>query len=197
MSDRTDNVRPHPTARRRAQPTPAAPAQPRGRQIGRPRLLNAETQQIIVGALRVGGSIRDAAAVAGVSEQAIHTWKARGAQALEDAGYLPGQELDADEALTRIPEADHAFVEFSWAVASVAAERKVAWLNEVGRHPDWRAKAWLLKHHHPDEYGDRLDVSVNGTVDVVDPRQALVERLARLRDGAIEVTGTEVDEASG
>lgn len=196
--DTTDNVRPHPTARRRAAPTPAAPATPADRRpLGRPRLLNPETQQTIVAALRTGATIRDAAALAGLSEQAVHSWRARGQQALEDAGYLPGQSLDADEALAAIPETERAFVEFSWSLASVAAERKVAWLSKVNRANDWRAQAWLLKHYHPEEFGDRLDVGV--TIDHAgeDPQAALLARLARLRESAIETEGTETVEDAG
>jgi hypothetical protein len=195
MTDPT-NVRQHPTAtRRRARggttPPPVPPPPPRPATIGRPRLLDDTTQNLIVGALRTGVPFREAAAVAGVTEQCAHGWKSRGAKALEAAGIVAGMEYDADEVLARIPETEHAFVEFSWAVASCSAARRAALLDKVHRDRDWRASAWLLKTGWPDDYGDRLELGGQVEVEVVDPRAALLARLERLRPGVTDTTAVE------
>ena len=193
-----DNVRTLPGANRRPRraTTPPAPPPPVPRhvQVGRPRLLNPDTQDLIVGALRTGVPFREAAAVAGVSEQAAHVWKSRGAKALEDAGIVPGMEYDADEVLARIPEKDHAFVEFAWAVASANAARRAALLEKVTRAKDWHAQAWLLKVGWPDDYGDRLAIDAHLDVEVADPTAALLGRIERLRPGAIDTLAVEAPE---
>lgn len=188
------NVRPHPTASRRRPSTREADGRPEASRrpaIGRPRLLSDETMSTIVGALRLGSTIRDAAALAGVSEQAVHNWKARGANALEDAGFIPGQELDADEALAAIPETEHIFVEFVWRMASIDAERHVALLGKIAGASDWRAQAWLLKHAYPERYGDRLDVGLTVDVEEADTAALIRARMDRLREQSIDTTAEE------
>lgn len=150
---------------------------------------------MLVGAMREGVPIRHAAALAGVSEQVVHNWRNRATNALTDAGYVVGQEFDATEALARIDEREHPYIELLWRMESVRSERLAAQLAKIGRANDWRATAWLLKHEHPETYGDRLDVGVSVAVDIESPRDALLERIARLRAQAIDTEATEQEDA--
>lgn len=172
---------------------PATTAPPRrANQFGRPRLLNDEVQKAIVGAIAVGATMQEAAAVAGITEQCLHNWKSRGRKALEALDLDPDMALDADLVLSRIPEMEHAFVEFLWAIESAIPQRNIQWLSAIHRHPDWRSKAWLLEKN---ERVKQDGLSVNVEIEVHDPQAALRERLERLRPGAIDAVSWEDDEA--
>lgn len=95
----------------------------RGR--GKPTKLTPERQAKIVEAVKAGNYLEVAAALAGVSVSALHSWKSKGE--LQTSG------------------AYHDFVEAINQAKSIAeASAVVAVRQQFGA--DWRAAAWFLEH---------------------------------------------------
>ena len=108
--------------------------------MARPTKFSQEVAQRIIEAVRDGLPYRLAAAYGGVHHDTFREWRRAG-----EAGEEP-------------------FVAFSAAVEQAEAEGALRNLRFINTTPDWRARAWILEHRHPAEFGGKPTV-----VAVVDP----------------------------
>lgn len=96
-----------------------------------------------------GAFLRDAAAAAGISERAVHGWRSRGEEWLEQAD-------EAGEAI-EVPESEVPFVQFAQALQKARGQATVYHLSNIRRHAlvNWTASAWYLERTQPEVYGKR------------------------------------------
>lgn len=201
MPDTNDPIQLHEHRPRRAQRASRqvedhriAPENADRHRPGRPTVMTETTVAVFCSAIQRGLNIRQAAEVAGISEQAVHNWKRRALEALHGAGVIEGVEYDADEVLAAIPESEHRYCEFWWRFRSAESFGTLELLQKVRSSHDWHAHAWLLKHRHPDQYGDRIALTGadGGPIEVSAARAEFDARLDRLaRPTAIDATSSE------
>lgn len=166
-------------------------SQPRPARPGRIPLLNTQTQDKIVSAVRAGSYLDDAAALAGVSRHALFEWLAKGRQAQEKANT--GHDLTDRETL---------YADFTDAVETARAEaqlRNVAIIQKAANEGTWQAAAWFLERTNPRKWGrfETVEVGVaeDRPVEVSDIASLLDQRIARMRERSLAVIDTEAVEA--
>lgn len=116
--------------------TDAAADKPQG-----PSKYTPERTAAIVEAVRRGMTYRLAAQVGGVTYETLRTWMRKG-----EAGQAP---YDAFYVAMRQAETD-----------GIARNLEV-----IQASPDWRAHAWVLEHRHPEHYGARSTLRLEGDDD--------------------------------
>lgn len=160
---------------------------------GRPPLLNAETQEKIVSAVRAGSYLDDAAILAGISRDTLFLWLRHGRDAQT--------RRDTAEKLT---DRETLYLNFFHAVESARAEaqlRNVAIIQRAANEGTWQAAAWFLERTNPRKWGRHETVEIGVADDrpteVSEIASLLDQRIARMRErslGIIEADGIEVDE---
>jgi hypothetical protein len=155
---------------------------------GRTPLLNAQTQERIVNAVRAGSYLDDAAALAGIGRATLFQWLGHGKDAQQKA--LNGDKLTDRERL---------YLDFTDAVETARAEaqlRNIAIIQKAANEGTWQAAAWFLERTNPRKWGRHETVEV-GIVEDQQVREVseiallLDQRIARMREralGAIETT---------
>jgi transposase len=132
-----------------------APAKPKTKAVavkpksefGRPKSMTEETQEKILGSIRLGLSVKDAMKIQGLSERSFYNWIKRGSDEFERL------ERDSD-AIPNPSEVE--FLQFFQSVErakSEAAGLHVATVANAAKRGDWRASAWWLERQRPDEFG--------------------------------------------
>jgi hypothetical protein len=152
--------------------------------IGRPTNCTTETTAVIANARGVGMSWARAAALANVSVDAVHDWRAKGAA---------GEQPYAD------------FLRCCERARSEWVERQLAIIQDAATDGTWQASAWLLERGEPDDYSLRNRTQHEGAVQVsgnvgLDVR-SLVDAIGdtdpeRLRALAGDLTADDQDERS-
>jgi transposase len=99
--------------------------------MGRPTLLNENTERIILKAVGIGMPIRLAAQLAGIDKRTLYGWKAKGKAGEEQ--YV--------QFFHRLKETEMRAVEHALGVIHKAAE-----------NGDWKAASWLLERRHADHF---------------------------------------------
>jgi transposase len=132
--------------------------------MARKSKLTPEVQEKLLRYLRLGCYVETAAACAGISRDTFYDWMKRGGK-----GEKPYKQFaDAvDQAMAESEARD-------LAVILKAAEK------------NWTAAAWRLERRFPDRYGRHDRTKVEAKVEVTTDESALVQKLARLIDGAAE-----------
>ena len=113
--------------------------------MARPTKKTPTTEERIIEAIRQGMTYRLAAQYGGIADSTLRDWLKRGA------------------------DGDEQFVAFSAAVRQAEAEGAYANLVAITQSPDWRARAWILEHRHPEEFGARSKLELSG-----DPERPVV-----------------------
>jgi hypothetical protein len=113
--------------------------------MGRPTKRTPSTEERIIEAIRQGMTYRLAAQYAGIAYETLRSW------------------LKAGE------DGDVNFSAFVQSVRQAEADGAMANLAYINKSPDWRARAWVLEHRHPEEYGAKAKLELSG-----DPERPLV-----------------------
>lgn len=126
-------------------------------EMGRPKLMTEETQEKILGSIRLGVPVKDAMKIQGMSESTYFKWMKRGAD--------ENDRLERDpKAIPNPTEVD--FFQFFQSVErakSEAAGLHVGVVATAARQGDWRASAWWLERQRRDEFGKEPPITVVGT----------------------------------
>lgn len=104
---------------------------------GRPPKIE-EAAPLILAALRKGCTIKHACGAAGIGEETLREWRARGSE-----GESPYAEF--------LPEFDQA-----------RAEGLAKLIVEVAENEAWQAKAWILERTAPEDFRKRESTEVTG-----------------------------------
>lgn len=159
---------------------------------GRPTKFTPEMADALVEATRDGMTLKDACTLCRVGEATVMRWLAMGK--VEEDDITEDGHPDAEI------EAYRDFRE-RWYAAGVeilqTAGRTIRQEIEAG---DVKTAAWLLARKRPAQWGNKVEVTVDGKVDVIlDLTRKAEERMARraaeqeaLGNGAIDTTGREV-----
>lgn len=109
--------------------------------MARPTKLTPHATERIVAAIKNGSPAQDAAALCGIASTTYYRWMREGA--------------DGDDPAKR---------EFRQRVIEAKAQLKAACVRQVlkASSKDWKAAAWYLERCHPDEFGRRDRVRVDG-----------------------------------
>jgi len=118
--------------------------------MGRPTKLNDQTQSVLVGAIRKGNYIDNAAAMAGITESSYYLWIERG-------------EADIEAGKTTT------YSEFSEAIKRAKAEGEQIDLDliaDAAGKGNWQAAAWRLERRFPSKWGkqDKLQLEHSGKI---------------------------------
>jgi hypothetical protein len=105
---------------------------------GRPTKRTPTVEETIIEAVRKGLTYRLAAMSAGIAHDTLREWLKAG------------------------DEGDERFVAFSAAVRKAEADGAAANLEYINTAQDWRARAWILEHRHPEDFGTKSKVEVGG-----------------------------------
>lgn len=110
------------------------------------RKFNKANRAIIVGALKRGNYLGDAAALAGVHPSTLRTWITKGREDYDN-------EVDSDwaEFYTDVLRAEAASTDAALGRIQQAAEKGF-----------WKADAWRLERKNPDKWGKQAQVVVHG-----------------------------------
>ena len=174
------------------------------RDPGRPTKLTPERADLIIAQLESGGTVRDAAAIAGVHVDTVMSWRSRGER---EAAELQHQEPIDPEAHTKpelvqlatdagLPTSgtkadiaqrlndhqgtieDRRYIEFSERYVRARAQLKI---NLIGRavttgSDDWRMYAWMLERMFPEQFAPtaRKDLPSDDGAGV--DREAVIKR---------------------
>ena len=109
--------------------------------MARPTLLTPELTEHMVAAIKGGSPAQDAAALCGVNPSTYYRWMREGAE---------GDDEQKQEFRQRIIEAK--------ATLKAACVRKVL----KAANSDWKAAAWYLERAHPEDFGRRDRVRMEG-----------------------------------
>jgi hypothetical protein len=109
--------------------------------MGRPTKRTPTVEEIITEGIRTGLPYKFAAARAGIAYETLREWL--------KAGEEGNPNLSA----------------FSQAVRQAEADGVHANLVAITRSPDWRARAWVLEHRHPEEFGGKSKLELSGDPD--------------------------------
>jgi transposase len=109
--------------------------------MARPSKKTQSTEEKIIEAVKQGMTYKLAAGYGGVSYETLRGWLKQG------------------------EEGDERFVAFFQAVQQAEAEGALENLKHINKSMDWRARAWVLEHRHPEEYGTRNHVTLAGDGD--------------------------------
>jgi len=114
--------------------------------MSRPTKLTPETQREFLSALRSGCTRKDAARYVGVHPDSIYLWLKRGSE----------------------PEAEDPYREFFRLVNRAERSVKIRALGIIqqAQEGDWKAAAWWLERKHPEEFGRRDRLRVDGHTSV-------------------------------
>lgn len=107
--------------------------------------------RVILAVIAMGGGKSAACAQAGIDRSTLRAWEKRGEQGKEPYASF----------VTDLRKAEHA--------------DKVTYLSAVNgaaKKGDWRAASWALEKRYPGEFGNRVDIHVQG-----DAVRDLLERL--------------------
>ena len=110
------------------------------------RKFNKANRAIILGALKRGNYMGDAAALAGVHPSTLRTWITKGREDYDN-------EVDSD------------WAEFYTDVLRAEASSTDAALGRIQQAAEkgfWKADAWRLERKHPDKWGKQSQVVVHG-----------------------------------
>lgn len=108
--------------------------------MGRPSKLNAQVLEKVVVAVRIGASVEQAAAHAGVQKQTLYDWL---------SGDTPEQ------------------LELQAAVEKAKADRTVGWLGRMvakaasDDRDAWKAAAWMLERTCPEQFGQKGQLALS------------------------------------
>lgn len=186
-----------------------------GRPPGRPKRLNARTATAIVNTLSGGGYVTTACQFAGVAKASYQLWRRRGEAEMERVrsqghdpeellqpylydedgkGYAVAQSLAFPPVEPFDPnEWDYVLFLFHTDKASAAAEvRNLTLIQQAAGDGAWQASAWILERRHPDKYGRRERINLEGSHEGdpitvksigVEELEAKIKRLAGEGDG--------------
>ena len=137
--------------------------------MGRPTKYSEGVGQRIVVEIRRGLAVKFAAALAGVGEQTLRDWLAKG-----EAESPP----DADGPLVAFAEL------YRSAEAEYAAQELASIDGEVGEGKgDWKRTAWKLEKRFPKEFGPRVALEHSGPnggpIEINDARARILALVAR------------------
>lgn len=121
--------------------------------MGRPTLLNEESQKRIAYAIQRGSTYALAAQYGGISYRALRNWIVRAEEELER------RENPRVRAGTQQWEAEEPFVQFLHAIKDAEAKAAVGWLeviDDAASNGNWQAAAWKLERRYPGDYGRRV-----------------------------------------
>lgn len=146
--------------------------------MGRPTILDDRVREILVSAIRIGSSYKDACAFAGVSYRAFAEWMNKGRRDIENNKKSPYAQLVQD-------------IEKARSDAYVNALSKIVEAYENGT---WQAAAWFLERKYPEQFGkSRVEVSgVDGNAIVVSYEiakkdlESELEKLIKLRQTVLD-----------
>jgi hypothetical protein len=140
---------------------------PDKKKMGRPCLLNDETERRIIINLASGVPIGTAAVAAGVTSRTVDNWIARGKAALqlEEEGIDTGDEAKFANFFRRCKEAEETQV-----IQSLARIRR------AGQNGSWQADAWFLERRHGYTRRERIDHAAvtSDTVDATDESLSVI-----------------------
>ena len=161
---------------------------------GRTPLLNAQTQDRIVSAVRSGAYLDDAASLAGVHRATLFRWIAQGRDAQ--------QKLEAGGTLTEKEQQVHDFCDAVETARAEAQLRNVAIIQKAANEGTWQAAAWYLERTNPRKWGRHETVEIGiaddeGVRTVSEIASLLDQRIALMRErslGIIEAEAVEADE---
>lgn len=158
---------------------------------GRRQLLNAQTQERIVTAVRAGSYLDDAAALAGIGRSTLFLWLAEGRAAQQKA-----------EAGQKLTDRETSCLDFLDAVESARAEaqlRNIAIVQKAANEGTWQAAAWFLERTNPRKWGRHETVEVgfadDRPLEVSEIASLLDQRIARMRERALGVIETDAIDA--
>lgn len=144
---------------------------------GRPTKLTPEVQEVIVSAIRAGNYIETAAALAGISKDALYDWLKKGNDPYGFAKARIYREFaDAvKKAVAESEERDLAIIQRAAEGYEVVRKRATTRRNEEtgklevveqsveqSRDFSWTAAAWRLERKFPDRWARRDHVQVSG-----------------------------------
>ena len=99
--------------------------------MGRPTMLNENTEAIILKAVSIGMPVRLAAQLAGVDKRTIYGWKKKG--------------RDGEERYVL-------FFRRCKEVEMLAVEHALNVIHTAATNGDWKAASWLLERRHADHF---------------------------------------------
>jgi hypothetical protein len=114
--------------------------------MARPTKLTPEIQEIILKAIDIGATYKDAAEAAGINYDTFNNWMKRGAKASSGE-----------------------FFEFFGAVSRSQASARLKYLSVITKAAmdgDWRAALEYLKRRDREHWGDNLEVKHGGDVGI-------------------------------
>ena len=122
--------------------------------LGRPTKLTEEVQEKILGAVRAGIWLDQAAALAGIAASSLYLWADKGQRALELA-EVENRALTPSEAV---------YADFSESLKKARAEaeaRNITLVQQAASAGTWQAAAWFLERSFPNRWGrkDRMEVT--------------------------------------
>lgn len=122
--------------------------------LGRPTKLTDEVQEKILGAVRAGIWLDQAASLAGIAPSSLYLWADKGQRALELA------ELE-DKPVKGV---DAVYADFSEALKKARAEaeaRNITQIQNAAANGTWQAAAWFLERSFPQRWGrvDRMELT--------------------------------------
>jgi transposase len=109
--------------------------------MARPTKRTPTVEEKIVAAVRQGMTYKLAAAYGGISYETLRGWLKQG------------------------EEGDERFTAFFQSVRQAEAEGAMRNLEFINKAMDWRARAWVLEHRHPEEYAAKNTIKLTGDAD--------------------------------
>lgn len=116
----------------------------KGGRRGRRTKLTPEVHEIIIKAIRLGSSYRAAANYAGVSEDALYEWLAKG----RETGRQPYARFADDFEKAR----------------AEAVLRRIKRIEEAAQSGAWQADAWWLERRYPEDWSLKHQIEHSGGV---------------------------------
>lgn len=117
--------------------------------------LTMAVQRKVCASLRVGVSYKVAAASAGIVYESLRAWRARGRDAIKEAGG----DINA------VPDADKPHAAFAVALEKAEAqaiEARVKRIANAGKEGYWQADAWWLERVHPEQFARTQRTEITG-----------------------------------
>ena len=133
--------------------------------MGRPRKIDKKRTAELCDLLTRGVPQATAARMVGISETALHNWKAHARKVLDAAGLEDSKQRGYT---TRVADRDKPYVEFWESVENARAEAEVLMIDRVRQiaeghgRDSLRAATWWLDRAHPDRWAQRQRVEVGG-----------------------------------
>ena len=124
--------------------------------MARPSKLTPEVQEIIVKAIGLGASYKDAAAAANVDYNTFNEWRKKG-EAQKSGAYREFNEAIEKE-------------------QSAAVLRHLSIINSAAAKGDWKASERWLRMYRPAEWNEKMEVNHGG-------EQTLTIKIQKASDG--------------